>query len=191
MIIITGKEIILNGELIRYTFEYKNVKNINLRIRADGSIYVSANRNVTQASVEKFMLSKSSVILKALDSIKQYSGISVVQYYSESELRLLIATLCERIFLYFSKYGISFPEIRFKSMISQWGNCRAAAGILTFNLNLKYVPLECIEYVVAHEFTHFLQQNHSDKFYFELSKIMPDWKIRREKLKKIRITKSK
>ena len=38
------KTINLNGREISYDLEYKNVKNINLRIKADQSIYMSANR---------------------------------------------------------------------------------------------------------------------------------------------------
>ena len=44
-----------------------------------------------------------------------------------------------------------------------------------------------MEYVVAHEFTHFLRPDHSRNFYNELSKIMPDYKKRRQKLNEISI----
>ena len=45
-------------------------------------------------------------------------------------------------------------------------------------------PLSCIEYVVTHEFVHFLQPNHSRKFYQYLSMFMPDWKERKSSLEK-------
>ena len=93
--------------------------------------------------------------------------------------------LCEKIYPYFESIGIKHPQIRFKKMVSQWGNCYHKRSILTFNINLMYAPPECIEYVVAHEFVHFLQPNHSERFYRELEKIMPDWKERRKKLKMI------
>ena len=74
-----------------------------------------------------------------------------------------------------------------RKMVSQWGNCNSQKGILTFNINLMYAPPECVKYVAVHEFTHFLQPNHSDKFYKELSKVCPEWKNFRQKLKNIRI----
>ena len=40
------KEIKLNNTVIKYDLQYKKVKNINLRIKADGSVCVSANRKV-------------------------------------------------------------------------------------------------------------------------------------------------
>ena len=72
-------------------------------------------------------------------------------------------------------------------MVSRWGSCNPTKGILTFNINLMYAPFECIEYVVLHEFTHFLQPNHSAKFYYELEKVFPNWRDCRKKLKEINI----
>ena len=54
--------------------------------------------------------------------------------------------------------------------------------MLTFNTLLIEAPVECIEYVVAHEFTHFLEANHSKNFYNKLEKIIPDWKQRKNLL---------
>ena len=38
----------LNGRVIEYDLERKNVKNLNLRIKADQSVYVSANHTVSE-----------------------------------------------------------------------------------------------------------------------------------------------
>ena len=40
------RTICAEGRKITYCLEYKNVKNLNLRIRKDGSVYVSANFQV-------------------------------------------------------------------------------------------------------------------------------------------------
>jgi predicted metal-dependent hydrolase len=83
---------------------------------------------------------------------------------------------------YFKNYVSEFPQIKFRKMTSRWGSCQPQKNILTFNTLLIETPVECIEYVVAHEFTHFLEANHSKNFYNKLEKIMPDWKQRRNKL---------
>ena len=55
----------------RRTIEYelirKNVKNINLRIKADGTIHVSANKYVPIIAIEDFIIQKGEVILKSID----------------------------------------------------------------------------------------------------------------------------
>ena len=181
------KQIRLKDKLITYNQQVKPVKNINLRIKGDGSVHVSANRYVSDAVIDAFILSKADLILKVLQEIETRVEVVQTEYYSETELQRLIPDLCDKVYPYFKSRGVEYPTIRFRRMVSQWGNCHSKKGILTFNTNLIYAPLECIEYVVVHEFTHFLQPNHSDKFYAELSKIMPDWHPRRQKLKQIHI----
>lgn len=179
------KVINLKGKTIEYNLQYKKVKNINLRIKPDSSIYVSASKRVPQKVIDEFILSKADFILKALDKCANSLKEPRVQYFSEDEIREVILELCEKIYPCFEKIGVKYPTIKFRRMVSQWGNCHSQKGILTFNINLMYAPIECIEYVVAHEFTHFLEPNHSSGFYDELTKIMPDWKARRQKLKGI------
>ena len=181
------RNIELAGKNIRYDFQCKKVKNINLRIRADGSISVSANRRVPQKTIEDFLRSKESFILNALRKAKERANAQLIQYFDETEIRSVIIGMCERIYPAFEMRGVRFPQIKFRKMKTQWGNCHPQKGVLTFNTRLMYAPRECIEYVVAHEFAHFLQPNHSALFYAELEKVMPDWKARRKKLKSINV----
>ena len=109
------------------------------------------------------------------------------QYFDEKEIKAVITELCENVYPYYEKRGVDFPVIKFRKMVSQWGNCRSREGILTFNTNLMYAPYECVEYVVHHEFTHFIEANHSARFYAELEKVCPQWKEWRKKLKNIHL----
>lgn len=181
------KEIGLNGTKIEYELQYKKVKNINLRIKANGTIHVSAGKHVSHMTIDAFLVSKADFILNALERSRKRAEKPQKQYFTEDEVRVLILKLCEKVYPYFQKRGVKYPKIRFRRMVSQWGNCRSDKGILTFNINLMYAPKECIEYVVLHEFAHFLQPNHSSKFYDELTKVCPDWKIRKNKLKEIHL----
>lgn len=47
------------------------------------------------------------------------------------------------------------------------------------NKRLLEAPRNCIEYVVMHEFCHFIHPNHSKHFYSFLAMLMPDWKERK------------
>ena len=181
------KEIYFNHIKIEYDFQYKRVKNINLRIKPDGSIHISANRRVSQKVIEDFILSKADFIIKALDKYKDMAEEPQKQYFSEDEIRNVILKFCENAYPYYEKLGIKYPQIKFRSMVSRWGSCHPLKGILTFNTNLMFAPSACVEYVVLHEFTHFLQANHSGKFYEELEKVCPDWKERRKRLKEVQI----
>ena len=181
------KQLIINERELIYNLEYKAVKNINLRIKSDGSVHVSANRWVSQKSVESFIVSRADFIFRAIDKFKNKPKKENIQYFDESEIRNVITQLCKKLYPCYEKRGVAFPTIKFRKMVSQWGNCRCREGILTFNINLMYAPIECIEYVVHHEFTHFIEANHSAQFYRELEKSCPDWKASRKKLKEINL----
>ena len=70
---------------------------------------------------------------------------------------------------------------------SRWGSC-GADGHVMLNLNLLQGPVECIDYVVMHELCHLRELNHSSRFYAILTRLMPDWKVRRERLQSIPMT---
>lgn len=181
------KEVFLNGTKIQYDLQYKNVKSINLRIKPDGTVHVSANKRVPQKVIEDFILSKAEFIQKALDKYENALSQPQKQHFAEDEICSVIIRLCEKVYPHFEKRGVEYPQIKFRRMVSRWGSCHPTKGILTFNTNLMYAPIEGIEYVVVHEFTHFLQANHSAKFYEELAVVCPDWKSCRKRLKEISI----
>ena len=56
----------INGKTYEYTLEYKKIRNFNMRIRRDGSIYVSAPKSVSLKSVENFVLSNSKFIVRSV-----------------------------------------------------------------------------------------------------------------------------
>ena len=231
------KTINLKRREISYRLERKNVKNINIRIKADQSINVSASVRVSDNVIEEFLRAKAEYILRALDHYaeiakyapkpKQYVDgesfkilghdrrLRVVQgkrnaiESDESYITLMVKdpadlelkkktmdrwmknyckeillAVCESVYPKFQKYGVEFPELRFRNMVSRWGSCQPKRKILTFNIALIEAPLSCIEYVVTHEFTHFLQPNHSKKFYDQLAMFMPDWQERKKILEK-------
>ena len=112
---------------------------------------------------------------------------AIVRNKIKAAVTELVKRLCLKHYSAFVKYGVKYPRIIFKDMRSMWGNCYKSKGVLTFNYQLAFVPERCVEYVVVHEFTHFLQPDHSEKFYALLGFFLPDWKERKTALGKITI----
>ena len=65
----------LNGIPVSYELTRKNVKNINLRICADGCVRVSANRRVSKKYIESFIVSKADFVLNSLGKLKKSESI--------------------------------------------------------------------------------------------------------------------
>ena len=80
-----------------------------------------------------------------------------------------------------SRENIPYPRIAIRRMQSSWGSC-SPKGTITLNIKLIQVPKEYIDYVVIHELCHLKYLHHEPEFYYLLSRIMPDWKRKKEKL---------
>ena len=101
--------------------------------------------------------------------------------FLRKELLTKAESICRELFPYFKRRGVSFPKIAVRRMKASWGNC-STLGKITFSTELVDKPLECIEFIAAHELTHLLYPDHSKDFYAELDMVMPDWKARNKKL---------
>lgn len=56
-------------------------------------------------------------------------------------------------------------EVTLRLMKTEWGSCTPMKRRMTFNVDLVRLPLECIEYVVIHEFSHLTYCDHSPHFW--------------------------
>jgi predicted metal-dependent hydrolase len=186
---ILQKTIRLGGRDIPYELEIKRVKNINLRIRHNGTVHVSAAKRHTMKQIEALFAANEKMILRSLEKTEalkqQASEIRQMSRPAEGEqCRRIVSAFCDRYYPAFASFcGGIMPEIRYRRMKSRWGSCAPKEHRLTFNTRLAYVPEKCTEYVVVHEFCHFLYPNHSPRFYAAVASVLPDWRNRREELR--------
>ncbi len=76
--------------ILPYTFERKDIRNINLRIRPDGCVYVSAPENAEIAAVERFLSAKTEYIQSAKEKFAaQKVPAYEKQYVSGENVTLL------------------------------------------------------------------------------------------------------
>ncbi len=222
--------LVMDGVSLPYQLTRKKVKNINLRVKMDGTVSVSAHPNVSLEVIESFLKSKWNMIWdfkeKAEKKIEKTEGTSIVYLLGKALelqieqgelegvvvegniLRLITRKpehakrnermleeyylrLCEKVFLeiiqeiypFFKSLGICFPTWDIKKWKSRWGVCIPSEKKIVLNRYLIHKDRRCIEYVVLHEFAHFLVPNHSKDFYQLVEKFMPDYKERRNLLK--------
>lgn len=229
-----------DGKEIKYDLILKSVKNINLRIRADGSVVVSASPERDADVIDQFVTSNAAYIEKCLTQFAQIAAQDAVkrQYVSGESFSLLGRSLrlmvheeskeqvlsdgvylhlyvkdktnqtrkehlisrfyqkqCQEVFggiideMYpiFRKYGVSRPVLRIRNMRTRWGTCLPGKGVITLTKKLIETPKSCIEYVILHEYCHFLVLNHTKVFYQKVAMFMPDWKQRKDELERIGI----
>lgn len=82
-----------------------------------------------------------------------------------------------------AKSGYKVRSITVKQLQSRWGSCSATNDIV-LNIYLMQLPWDLIDYVLYHELAHTVHHNHSDNFWIELQKNVPNFKNLRKSLKK-------
>ncbi|HDH00781.1 MAG TPA: M48 family peptidase [Nitrospirae bacterium] len=104
--------------------------------------------------------------------------------WHEEHARKIFTKRFEICFLIAMKHKIPQPKIRFRKMLKRWGSC-TKSGTITLNYELIKAPLHCIDYVIMHELCHLRIHSHGKYFNKLLSKCMPDWEWRKERLERV------
>ena len=170
---------------IRYELTRKKVKNLNIRVREDGTVAVSVPLRTSAEAADRFVAEQAQWIAEA-----QARQLARAERQTETplppkEVALAYFTvLSDAVYPAFAEVlGGQKPTIKVRSMVSRWGVCAMAKRQITFALQLYNMPPAAQIYVVVHEYCHFLQPNHGRAFWAEVEKLLPDWKARRELLK--------
>ena len=71
-----------------------------------------------------------------------------------------------------------------KEFRSKWGSC-SPSGTIRFNSKLSVFPEDVIDYVIIHELCHLRHRSHGDAFWQLVSSFLPDYRERKEKLRRI------
>jgi len=74
-------------------------------------------------------------------------------------------------------------KISIKQMKTRWGSCNPKKAYINLNLELIKKHPSAIEYVILHEIAHLEHYNHNRNFYNYVASYMPDWQLRRSKLR--------
>ena len=147
---------------IQYELTRKRVKNLNIRVREDGTVAVSIPLRTSADAADHFVAARTD-------------WATALAYFT---------AMSDKVYPAFAGVlGGHKPVIKVRSMTSRWGVCFMAKRQITFALQLYHMPPAAQIYVVVHEYCHFLQPNHSPAFWAEVAKLLPDWKARRALLK--------
>ena len=89
----------------------------------------------------------------------------------------------KRIIFYTKKYNFRINKIKISNANTRWGSCGAQNNI---NINWKLIMADkkIIDYVIIHELAHTIEHNHSKNFWVIIENIMPDYKERKDWLRK-------
>ena len=167
-------------ELIRY-----NRKTIALQIKGDGRIIVRAPLRMAAKDIQRFVDSKAAWIEKYLSIIQQRQQPVGSAFTLEQLHQLADAAkqdIPQRVARLAALVGVTYGRITIRAQKSRWGSC-SGKGNLNFNCLLMLCPEEVRDYVVVHELCHRKELNHSPRFWAEVEKVLPGYRVQRKWLK--------
>ena len=164
----------------------KPVKNLNLRVKPDGSVQASVPLLVDDAFVKAFVRQKRpwfdgrrTAFAASPTGIAAAAGLEEVAQW-RAVVEACTPVLVER---WERVMGVKAQKLVYRNMTSRWGSCQPATGRICINVRLALYPPECLEYVVVHELCHLLERGHGPAFQALMTRYLPDWKERRAKLR--------
>lgn len=190
----------------------KNNKNTYLRVK-DSKIIVTTNYLTSLTTINKLIKNNTAFIDKALnksnlkkedDSFKLFgNSYDIIYGFNDTEIdnnkiytkdnktlnkylsKYIYNIYEERINYYYNLFeeNIPIPNLKIRKMTSRWGVCNIKNHNVTLNLELSKYNIECLNYVIVHELSHFIHPNHSKEFWLLVSKYYPNYKDIRKYLR--------
>ena len=168
---------------IPYTLIRSNRKTVSIVIKPGGEVEVRCPKRCTKREVDAFVQSKKAWIETHLEAIAARPQLPCL---TAEELDSLAKTAAEvlpdRVRYFAGQMGVSYGRITIRSQRTRWGSC-SPKGNLNLNCLLMLAPTQVQDYVVVHELCHRKEMNHSSRFWTEVEKICPDYRVHRKWLK--------
>lgn len=162
-------------------------KTLAIEIHPDMRVIVRAPYQTSGSYIEQFVASRADWIanhlIKMEEKNRQKNSTPPVKPLSNTEIKELadraVSYIPDRVAHFAPLVGVTYGRITIRNQRTRWGSC-SSKGNLNFNCLLMLTPPEVIDYVVVHELCHHRQMNHSQRFWNEVARVLPDY-IEREK----------
>jgi hypothetical protein len=91
--------------------------------------------------------------------------------------------LTGRVQYFAPKVGVTPGRIDVRELGHRWASC-SPTGNLAFHWKCMMAPATIIDYIVVHELCHLHHLDHTEAFWNEVDKVLPDYRERKEWLRK-------
>lgn len=218
---------------IQATVTRKHVKNLNLRVHADGTVTMSIPMRTSIARAQDFLDRKAPWIAQRLECIEAARNSRGIIHPAAAPADSADAVTKPRLLLWgeeadaystLQKHGLlpevfgdedsnaadagidtarlqrlvdvlykqevarAIPQIaqplesamgvaasrwQVRSMKTRWGSCTPKTAAIRINSQLAAYPIDCLNFVVAHELVHLMEPSHNARFHMLLDVYCP------------------
>lgn len=161
-------------------------KSLALQVKGDGRVVVRAPLRLPKDKIDSFVMEYRDWIEKQKKRVQELSSKRYVITERERTdgIQKALKIFPERTAFFAERMGVDYGRITVREQKTRWGSC-SQKGNLNFNWKLVLMPQELLDYVVVHELAHRKEMNHSARFWAIVEQELPDYRKRRNELKKL------
>ena len=151
----------------------KMIDKSNLRKEKEDNFYLFGSKYDVIYGFNELKINGNKIYVKDKKMLDKYLDNKIKEVFSE------------HLKYYYDNYleDIPKPNLKIRKMSTRWGVCNLRNKNVTLNYYLYKYDIECLDYVIVHELSHFIYPNHSKLFWNQVSKYCKNYKIIRKKLK--------
>lgn len=159
----------------RVVREYRN---------GEGFLYLGRSyRLLLVANQEQPLLLKNGRFCLLRDLVDRGEIPAAQAAFRDYYIALGLERLTQRAQYYAPKVGVAPRRIGVRELGYRWASC-SPAGDLAFHWRCMMAPPTIIDYIVVHELCHFHHLDHTEAFWNEVDKILPNYRERKDWLRK-------
>lgn len=164
--------------------ESSKAKRLSLVVHPDGRVTITKPVRISLKAAEAFVRKHQEWIETAKEKFRKHAArqrpdqITLPRPRKNSiaykEARKAARTLVtERLKHFKALYGFPYGTISIRDQKTRWGSC-SAKGNLSFNYRIIYLPEALQDYTVVHELCHTKEHNHSERFWSQVARTVPN-----------------
>lgn len=163
-----------------YTLVRSRRRTLSLQVNQAGEVVARAPLFYPKFLIDSFVETKSRWISKRRAELSRPTAART-EYFSAEQLREFVH---QQVAHFGPLMRLTPHSLRFTQVQSYWGTC-SPAGVLSFNLALRFTPPEAVTYVVVHELAHLRYRGHGMRFWKLVNTTYPPASTMRSVLRKI------
>lgn len=151
----------------------KMIDKSNLRKEKEDNFYLFGTKYDVIYGFNELEINGNKIYVKDKKMLDKYLDNKIKEVFSE------------HLKYYYDNYleDIPKPNLKIRKMSTRWGVCNLRNKNVTLNYYLYKYDIECLDYVIVHELSHFIYPDHSKLFWDQVSKYCKNYKELRKKLK--------
>jgi predicted metal-dependent hydrolase len=151
-------------------------------VNGESFLYLGSSYRLSMVDKQTESLKLKDGRFQLLRSLVEQGGhqaqAAFEQFYKEKGL----VRIQQRVSHFAPRVGVQPGAIQVKDLGYRWASC-LPSGAMHFHWKCLMAPLTVIDYIVVHELCHMRHRDHSEAFWNEVDKVLPQYRERKEWLR--------